>query len=241
MKRKTQNQFPDICNVSKNSFFMDSTGTRSIVPIINPSPKKSNYWIKESHDSDWDGVPNYRDCQPFNPRMQDDLLQDLKNLYSKSYHKGQVLGIESLKRKHGITDDMLDDLSMQMYKKRFWDCSEYQKIRVLHKLGAQFRDSYGQKSRIKVIKRMQKGKLKRMDKISDFLEPISWTNMKSTKHPEVYNYIKNKGAVRTSEIIRKFGKSGLHTMKWFMINEKCNVRYGNMGNVTGIDCGGKWY
>lgn len=24
-------------------------------------------WINEQHDSDWDGVPNYRDCQLFNP------------------------------------------------------------------------------------------------------------------------------------------------------------------------------
>ena len=29
-------------------------------------------WINEHHDSDLDGVSNYRDCQPFNPHKQDD-------------------------------------------------------------------------------------------------------------------------------------------------------------------------
>ena len=27
-------------------------------------------WIPENHDTDWDGVSNYRDCQPFNPNRQ---------------------------------------------------------------------------------------------------------------------------------------------------------------------------
>ena len=29
-----------------------------------------NYWINENHDTDRDGVPNYRDCNPWNPHEQ---------------------------------------------------------------------------------------------------------------------------------------------------------------------------
>ena len=36
-------------------------------------------WISENHDSDWDGVPNYMDCQPFNPRRQDDDIKVYPN------------------------------------------------------------------------------------------------------------------------------------------------------------------
>ena len=40
-------------------------------------------WINEQHDSDWDGVPNYRDCQPFNPRRQDDEKEKITMNESK--------------------------------------------------------------------------------------------------------------------------------------------------------------
>jgi len=41
-------------------------------------------WIPENHDTDWDGVSNYRDCQPFNPNRQD----------KKSKKKKEVLHME---------------------------------------------------------------------------------------------------------------------------------------------------
>ena len=28
-------------------------------------------WVPEHHDIDFDGVPDYRDCEPLNPRKQD--------------------------------------------------------------------------------------------------------------------------------------------------------------------------
>jgi len=40
-------------------------------------------WIPENHDSDWDRVPNYRDCQPFNPRRQDSNLEIAKRYLQK--------------------------------------------------------------------------------------------------------------------------------------------------------------
>lgn len=31
--------------------------------------------IQENHDIDWDGVPNFRDCQPLNPLRQDNIFR----------------------------------------------------------------------------------------------------------------------------------------------------------------------
>jgi len=41
-------------------------------------------WIDEHHDSDWDGVPNFRDCQPFNPRKQEDDNKKEKTTVNES-------------------------------------------------------------------------------------------------------------------------------------------------------------
>ena len=39
--------------------------------------------IQANHDTDWDGVPNYRDCQPLNPLRQDNLPEMIiKSRYS---------------------------------------------------------------------------------------------------------------------------------------------------------------
>ena len=29
--------------------------------------------VQANHDTDWDGVPDYKDCQPLNPRKQEDV------------------------------------------------------------------------------------------------------------------------------------------------------------------------
>ena len=43
--------------------------------------------VPEYHDTDFDGVPNYRDCQPFNPNKQDKKIRRKKgeifNLFGK--------------------------------------------------------------------------------------------------------------------------------------------------------------
>ena len=41
-------------------------------------------WIPDNHDSDWDGVPNYRDCEPFNPNKQDDNITTAKQYLRKA-------------------------------------------------------------------------------------------------------------------------------------------------------------
>ena len=67
-------------------------------------------WVPDDHDSDWDGVPNYRDCEPFNPRKQDTNNQKLKDLYK---NRKQIMNtILKAYDKHGDTSSKLYDYAM---------------------------------------------------------------------------------------------------------------------------------
>jgi len=39
--------------------------------------------VQANHDTDWDGVPDYKDCQPLNPRKQDDMLESIRRIKEK--------------------------------------------------------------------------------------------------------------------------------------------------------------
>ena len=44
-------------------------------------------WIPDNHDSDWDGVPNCIDYQPFNPNKQEDE-KEKKSFAMLCFEKG---------------------------------------------------------------------------------------------------------------------------------------------------------
>ena len=52
-----------------------------------------NIWINEHHDTDWDGVPNFRDCNIFNPH-EHGIISDVK----KSVKKRKI---QSFEKKYG--------------------------------------------------------------------------------------------------------------------------------------------
>ena len=84
--------YSDIWGVRHQSFFMDTKGRpknmRPLVPIIPVRPTHgTNIWIHDQHDTDRDGVPNYRDCQPFNPNKQD---YDLRRIESERYMREKI-------------------------------------------------------------------------------------------------------------------------------------------------------
>lgn len=76
----------------KNKFYSPIKPMKNIWRNDFKSMTMKNIWIDERHDSDWDGVPNFRDCQPFNPLRQDNhkILtdRDVENI-NKSLMRGR--------------------------------------------------------------------------------------------------------------------------------------------------------
>lgn len=96
----------------------------SIIPIK---------WINEGHDSDWDKVPNFRDCQPFNPRKQHMDKYHIKRWHVKSswYPEVKVEGYQERKKQ---TDAFLAQkaedinlISQQMFGKDFTKLTDKEK------------------------------------------------------------------------------------------------------------------
>ena len=63
-------------------------------------------WIPDGHDSDWDGVPNYRDCDIFNPYKQDFL--------SKKKEKQLQQAIKEHERKQKKKEKKMDEMNIMM-------------------------------------------------------------------------------------------------------------------------------
>ena len=84
-------------------------------------------WIPDNHDSDWDGVPNYRDCQPFNPNKQDDNIAIAKRYMKKSIKtkskkplqecKHFMMSLTKKERNKIIMDDGIQELTYYIDRK----------------------------------------------------------------------------------------------------------------------------
>ncbi len=61
-------------------------------------------WVHEKHDTDWDGVPNFLDCNPWNPNEQGFVHEKLKELKEKRKEKKEEKQVTQEFEKHkGIT------------------------------------------------------------------------------------------------------------------------------------------
>ena len=89
-------------------------------------------WIPDNHDSDWDGVPNYRDCQPFNPNKQDNIIKALSHIKER-IRLGDTVSIGTYGGEVGKVTEIKDNLvkvnvgpysewvSANVVKKQEWD------------------------------------------------------------------------------------------------------------------------
>jgi len=75
-------------------------------------------WIPENHDSDLDGVPNYRDCDIFNPYKQDENVKwtadEFDTMVRAQKQTRNIKEFKTLAKIYGISKDKIN-----AYAKKF--------------------------------------------------------------------------------------------------------------------------
>lgn len=66
--QKYCNRLSELFKSSKQNIYIDNCAIEySMRRVVKPLKIKKVQWAPEYHDTDQDGVPNYRDCNPWNP------------------------------------------------------------------------------------------------------------------------------------------------------------------------------
>lgn len=150
-------------------------------------------WINEQHDTDQDGVPNYRDCNPWNPRKHGIIKK-----FKKRESKQKADAYEAL-RKHKLGIKKLPP----------WE------VRNLELLAG---ESDMTASMSETMRYLAPGELHRKKISKSMLQSVN-----PVLHKDVYNYIiyaALSGVVKFEPVFLKFGKrKTLETVKWMIENE----------------------